>query len=291
MTTETTQFVIEFDYNLEALVKVKEELSLIDKTDISEIEEAVKKIVKIRRKIQEKGKQYRDEANAFNKKVLDKEKEYVGIIEPLEVEYKELLEKEKERQVIEARKELLPNKKRQLSVLKVLMPSDEEILLMDEQQWIYFYDEKFAEHEYALEQEAKQAQQEKEMKERAEQQAKEQAQREEQIKKEAEERAEREKIEALKKAEEDKIRAVEEVKREAELKALREKQQVEEKVRKEKEEEEAKTKAEQNAKLKMEADKKYQSFLKENNYNQETDIIQNSGNSVVIYRRVAEFNK
>lgn len=276
--TEIKNVIIEFDYNIEQLNKVKEELSTINKQDIGELDTATKQLVKIRRAIQTKGKSYRDDANAFNKMVLSKEKEYLEIIQPLEVEYKELLEAEKERQIVEARKELLPNKKKQLSVLKIQQPTDEEILAMDENQWVEFYDQKFAEHEANIENEKRAEQEEKERKER-----------EEQIKKEAEEKAKREAEEAVKRAEEEKKKAVEEAKKEAELKALREKQEEEEKVRQEKEAEEAKRKAEEEAKEKMEADKKYQDFLKANNYNEATDLIQRDGGEVKIFRLVATF--
>lgn len=275
-----TNFVIEFDYNIEQLNTIKNEILAIDTTDIPQVENAVKKLVKIRRKIQEKGKTYRDEANAFNKNVLSKEKEYVSIIEPIENEYKEILAKEEERKVLEKRKTLLPMKMQQLSLLKTLQPTEEEVLNMSEEQWIVFYNQKVSEHERQIAFEAEQEKQEAERKTR-----------EEQIKKEAEEKAKREQEEALKKAEQDKIKAVEEAKKEAELKALREKQEVENKIRAEKEAEEARIKAEQESKAKMEADKKYQDFLKDNNYSESTDKIESLGGEVKLYRLVATFKK
>lgn len=275
-----TNFVIEFDYNIKQLNTIKNELLAIDITDIPQVENAVKKLVKIRRQIQEKGKTYRDEANAFNKNVLSKEKEYVSIIEPIENEYKEILVKEEERKVLEKRKTLLPMKMQQLSLLKTLQPTEEEVLNMSEEQWIVFYNQKVSEHERQIAFEAEQEKQEAERKAR-----------EEQIKKEAEEKAKREQEEALKKAEQDKIKAVEEAKKEAELKALREKQEVENKIRAEKEAEEARIKAEQESKAKMEADKKYQDFLKDNNYNESIDKIESLGGEVKLYRLVATFKK
>lgn len=282
METKTTNFVIEFDYNLEALNAIKSEVLAIDKGNISEVENAVKQLVKVRRAIQTKGKSYRDEANAFNKTVLDKEKEYVGIIEPVEIEYKELLEKEEQRKVIEARKGLLPSKKKQLAVLKVLQPTDEEILALNEEEWVAFLNTKLAEHEQTLLDEARIEQEQKVRKER-----------EEQIKKDAEERAKIEQAEALKKAEEDKIKAVEAVKKEAELKELREKQAREDEARREQEAKEAKQKAEAEAAKKMEADKKYQNWLKQNGYTEETKtdfVLEKVGNKVRLSKIIGIFS-
>ncbi len=280
MTDKITNFVIEFDYNIEALQKIKEEMLSINKENIEEVEGAVKQLVKIRRSIETKGKTYRDEANAFNKMVISKEKEYVSIIEPLETEYKELIEQDKQRKIIEARKALLPMKKEQLQLLKVLQPSDEEILSFTDEQWVIFYQSKLDEHKKQIAYEEEMERKEMERKER-----------EEQIKKEAEAKAEIEKAEALKRAEEEKIKAVENAKREAEEKAQKEKQEREEAERKEKEAEEARLKKEADEKAKLEADKKYQQFLNDNNFNEETDRLVEKDGVVRLYRLVAEFNK
>ena len=269
---ETNKFIVEFDYNKEQLLKIKEETSLIDKSNVLEIEEAVKKLVKVRRAIQTKGKDYRDEANAFNKMVISKEKEYVEIIEPVELELKDLLEAEKQRQVIEARKELLPMKLQQLSVLKVKMPTENEILSLDDTQWIEFYNQKFAEHNNII------AEEERKVKEEAER-----IEREAKIKADAEAKAEIEKAELLKKAEADKIKAVEQAQKDAELKALKEKQEAEDKIKKEQAEKEAKEKAEQEEQKKLEANKKYNTWLADNGWTEETKtdfVIEKVGNKV-----------
>jgi len=277
--TEIKNFVIEFDYNLETLNKVKDTALAIDKTNIEEVENTVKQLVKIRRAIEIKGKTYRDEANAFNKMVLSKENEYVKIIEPIEAEFKEILEADKQRQVIEARKELLPMKKQQLSVLKVLSPNDDVIIGMNDEEWIAFYNEKFTEHTRQVENEAK-----------AEQQEKERIEREANIKQEAEERAKIAQAEAFKKAEDDKIKAVENAKKEMELKALKVKQEADLKIQKQQEAEEAKLKAEMESRTKMEADKKYQNWLKENGYTEDKKsdfIVEKVGNKIRLSKIVA----
>jgi hypothetical protein len=260
--------VIEFDYNIEALEKFKAETNLIDRKDIDKVQTAVKDLVKMRGAIQKKGKTYRDDANAFNKMVLTKEKEYVGIIEPLEIELKEVLQKEEERKVIEVRKELLPMKKQQLSMLKVTMPDDEFLLNLNEEEWVACYSNMVALHNDALK-----VEKEKEEQERI------RIEREAQIKKEVEERAEK-----------DKIRAIEEERQKSIDREIKLKQEQEEKERKQKEFEENAIQQEIKKTLKLEADKKYQDFLRENNYNQETDIIIN-GDEIKLYRIVNKFKQ
>jgi len=265
-------FVIEFDYNLEALNELKSTYLQINKEDIEEVTEATKELVKIRRNIEAKGKTYRDEANAFNKKVLTKQKEYIGIIEPLETEFKDILKKEEERQALEARKEMLPNRKNQLSLLKITQPTDEEILAIEDKDWLEFYNQKFAEHEDAVKKE-----------EEAKIEAERQKEREEQIKKEAEERAKKDAEEALKRAEAEK---------EAEIAKI--KQGQEDKERKEKEAEEARKQAEEAERKKTEANKKYQVWLKENGYtaeNKDDFHIENKTDVVILYKKVGIFTK
>lgn len=212
--------------------------------------------------------------------VISKEKEYVEIIEPSELELKELLEVEKQKQILEARKELLPMKLQQLSVLKIKMPTEDEIISLDDTQWTEFYKLKFQEHNDTLAEEERKA---KEEVERIEREAK--------IKADAEARAEIEKEELIKKAEEDKIKAVEQVKKDAELQALREKQEIEDKAKREQLEKEAKEKADKEAQAKMEAGKKYQKFLKDNEYDETTDILKNENGQVKLYRLINTFNQ
>jgi hypothetical protein len=261
--------VIKFEYNIEQLNKVADEAKSIDVSNIDQVQEMTKKLVKVRGIIQKEGKAYRDASNAFNKRVLSEEKKYLEIIEPIEIEYKNLIEEDKKKKIIEARKELLPTKKSQLSLLKIVQPSDEEILSLDEEGWVTFYNAKFQEHERNIKQEEDDKQREREQKER-----------EERLVKEAQERAEKEKEEALARAEKEKQDAIEKMQKEKELEELRVKEAQAEKERKEKEEKE-----------KLEADKKYQDFLKENNFNEETDRIVEKDGVVRLYRIVAEFNK
>lgn len=139
--------IIEFDYNIEQLDIIKNDLSAINKEDMEQVSSAIKQLVKIRRAIQTRGKSYRDEHTAFNKKVSEKENEYVGIIEPLEEEYKRLVKEDEEKREIMKRRESLPTKQKQLNLLKVVQPTEDEILSFDDAGWVTFYESKMQEHE------------------------------------------------------------------------------------------------------------------------------------------------
>jgi len=124
--------IINFEYNIAQLEEVAQQAKSIDVSDIIAVQDTTKQLVKIRGLIQKQGKEYRDASNAFNKRVLSEEKRYLEIIEPIEVEYKELIEKHKQQQILEERKALLPTRKSQLSLLKITQPTEEEILSLDE---------------------------------------------------------------------------------------------------------------------------------------------------------------
>jgi hypothetical protein len=261
--------IINFEYNIAQLEEVAQQAKSIDVSDISAVQDTTKQLVKIRGLIQKQGKEYRDASNAFNKRVLSEEKRYLEIIEPIEVEYKELIEKHKLQQILEERKALLPTRKSQLSLLKITQPTDDEVLSLDENGWNTFYNAKFQEHEQSIAREEENKRREQEQRER-----------EERLVKEAQEKAEKDKVEALARAEQDKQNAIEKIQKDKELAELREKEAQAERERKEQEE-----------RAKLEADKKYQEFLKVNKFNESTDKIVEQNGVVRIYRLVAEFNK
>jgi len=258
-----TNQVISFDYNKEQLEALKNQFSIVDRESKEEVDNAVKVLVKARGIIQKQGKTYRDDANAYNKAVLAKEKEYVEIIEPLEIELKEVLAEMKNKEIIEARKELLPMKQKQLELLTTIeKPSDDFILSLDDTAWVEYYASQMKLDESNKEAEIQKAKY-----------AEEQQAREAQIAKEAEEKAKRdfEEAQARKEAQE---------KAEAENKARIEA------------EEKAKAEAkEQEEKAKLLADEKYQAWLSENNYNEATDRTVEKDGTVRLYRLVAEFTK
>lgn len=252
MENQIDKMVVEFDYTKEAITKIVEEVSSIDKSDFEQVKEGLKTLVKVRTTITKQGKSFRDSANAFNKSVLAKEKEYLALTVDVEESLKKILDDEKQRQVIEARKELLPMKKEQLAMLTHLKSAmykditDEQILDMDDTAWVTFYQGAMQENSNEIE-----AEKQREIDE-----------------------ANREKREA-EIAEQARLDGIAEQKRKEKEKAEKEK------LAKEKAEREAKEEQE-----KLEANKRYQNFLDKNGYDPKTDIIQNDGKEVRLYRIV-----
>ena len=152
------KIVVEFDYNKAQLEEIKETVSSVDRNSKDDVEESIKILVKARGIIQKQGKGYRDYHIAFNKTVLTREKEFVSILEPLEIELKNVLAEMKNAEVMEARKELLQMKKDQLSLLdKVSETSDEFILSLDDVAWVEYFNTKMAENKAIKEKELQDA--------------------------------------------------------------------------------------------------------------------------------------
>jgi hypothetical protein len=262
-------FVIKFDYNLEALQQIAKEAENIDTTDLKIVKEEHKKFVKIRTTIKKQEKEMVDEANKFRGDVFSKRDEYLAITEPIEAKLKGILDAEEARQIMEARIVLLPSKKEQLSMLDISPVTDEQILAMDDIQWVTFFQEKMAENQRNITAKAI-----------AKKNEEDRIVREAQIKKDAEAKAEKEKQDIIARMAKEQTEAVEKAKLEAQ-----------QKIDKEKKDKEIADQKELEAKKKMEADQKYQDFLKANNFNSQTDIVQNVGSDVKIYRLVAVYNK
>jgi hypothetical protein len=251
--------IIKFDYTKEALDTMKQEALSIDTTDKNQLESVVKVLVKARGIIQKQGKSFRDEANAYNKAVLQKEKEYLEIIEPIELDYKnKIVEIEKE-QVRQERLLVLPQRKSLLSLLTTItQPSDDVLLSFDDTSFMSYLNERQAENQRNIDNENARVKREQEIAENA--------------KKEAEENAKKQIQEANERAE----RAV----KEAEEKAKREKEA--EEIRKQKEQEE------------LEKNKAYQNFLKNNGYTEETKdeyFVKETNGEYVLYKKIATLNK
>ena len=271
------QFIVKFDWNIEMLNKIAEEARSIDIADITQVEGKKKELVTLRGKIQAQGQGYRAQAVACNKRVQAEENEYVGIIEPIELEYKEILKKDEALKIIEARKELLPMKKKQLqSLTKMVITDDETILAMDDTQWVAFFNAQFQINEERIQYEEMALRKEKERKER-----------EDEIRAEMEIKAEKEKADLILKAESDKVKAVEdEKKRSEEIDRQKEIGRLA-LIKKAKDEADELIKSELLAKEEMESDKVYQKFLADNNYCPITDILDNKYGEITLYREVA----
>lgn len=258
--------IIKFDYTKEALETMKDQLASIDVTKKEELENAVKILVKARGIIQKQGKSFRDEANAYNKSVLEKEKEYVQIIEPLELDYKQKIISIEKEELQQQRLLVLPQRKSLLELLKTItQPGDEILLNLDDASFMAYLMERQTEDKNNLEREEARLKREKEIADNA-------------------------KIEAEKRAQIE----IEKIKKDAENKILEEQQRVERErlaELKRKEEVEIRKKEEQE---KLEKNKKYLNFLKENGYTVETKVdfhIVELDNEYILYKKVAKFKK
>ncbi len=184
-----------FNPTVAELTKIKQEaVALTEMSPLQSIVEMRKKLVKTRGEIQKFGKSLRDEANAFNKKVLTKEHELLEIIEPEEERLKKIEADIEEKAIREARRKALPIRQDALKAIgDGVEVSDDTLLGMNDEQFIEYRNTRVDGKEIA---ERIKADREKEL-----EQAKETA------RKEAEEKAEREAKEAeeKKKAEEKRL--------------------------------------------------------------------------------------
>lgn len=254
------------------------------------------------------GKKLRDSAILFQRAVIEKEKEFVAIIEPLEIELenkqKEIdIEREKIKRI-----ELLPERKEKLSKINVEV-TDDEILSMNDISFHTFLNDKttefLAEKERLLEEERikEEERKQKEAEEKAEQKRQEEFKKQEEIKekerqeelKKAQEKAakdaianaEKEKEEAIKKEKEESLKRENAIRAEQEAKE-KARVEIEVKERFEKEKKEADEKAEQE---RIDKDKKWKEFLVKSGWTKEKEsefyILQN-GNTRIIYKKVGE---
>lgn len=251
-----------------------------DKDGYSLVDVARKNLKSKRVEITKTGKAMRDDALKFQRAVIAKEKELVGIIEPVEIELKKKQASiDEEREKI-SRIELLPNRKKWLKAIDVEM-EDDFILLMDDAQYEAFYNKKNA---IFLD---KKAQKLKEKEDKiAREKEIEDAKKQARI--DAEKQAKIDADNAKIKAEQDKQRAIQKEKDKAE----KEKQRIiQEQKNKEQaiKDEEYRKKEEQEQ---LEKKKKYVKFLKDNGWTeknkQEFHTVTENG-VVTLYKKLGEF--
>ena len=268
-------------HNLSLKAQALVNVDINDDGQMKEVANVRKELVSARRKIESDGLAARDSYNKTAKAIKQVQDTLVSIISADEERLKGYEKERKEKDIREERMKTLPQ--RQLLLRGIgdnVEISDDEILAMDDAQFLnYVTERQTAKAEAdAFAEQARQA-------EIARQEA------EAQRIKEAEERA---RIEA-----ENRIKAEAEAKAQAEIKA---KQDEIDRIKKEQADAEAKAKAEllaeqarldaeMRAKEKMEAEAKYQQWMSDNNYNPETDILNDVGLEVVMYRKVAIYSK
>lgn len=262
---------------------------LKDKTQLETVRKARIELKKTRVAIEKYGKDLRDDANKFSKAVIAKEKELIGIIEPEEERLKAIEEEAEKLAIKEERIVKLPARRERLAAIgDSVEVSDDDLLLMDANDFEAYYNARVADKLNA-----------DKVKAEADQRARDEEQRKENERKEAEikarEDAAREKEEANAK-EEARLKAEKEA-REREEKAReeeREKARLAEEKRLEDEkrakEEVAKKEAEEKAKLAKREE--YKKFRADHGWTEETKgdfKEENTGEMVVLWKKVGTF--
>ena len=131
---------VKFDYAKSQIEKMVKEVKKTDLTDLDAVKESHKILVKIRTTLNTQGLDFRRQINEIPKAIKAKEDELLEIAAGTEAELKQILDDDKQAKLIEARKELLPMKRDQLDLLEHIREfSDDEILAMDDKQWVAFY--------------------------------------------------------------------------------------------------------------------------------------------------------
>lgn len=121
---------------------------LKDKAQLKLVKENRTQLADARISITKIGKALREDAIAFQKAVITKEKELVAIVEPEELRLKAIEEEAKKQEEMERRMETLP---RRIEVLQAvgIESSETEILSMDDNQFIEWKNAKVAEQQEA----------------------------------------------------------------------------------------------------------------------------------------------
>ena len=240
---------VKFDYTEATIKALVADANKVDLSDLEAVKEAHKVMVKIRTTLTEQGLEFRRQINEIPKAIKAKEDGYLALSIDTEISLKKVLDDDKQAKLREARLALLPMKRDQLNLLTHCREvTDDEILAMDDKQWVAFYQDQMAFNSSEI-----------------------------QRIKDAEE--------AEANAETNRLAAIEEGKKQGEAEALakqeREKQEA-------KEAEDKRLADEAKPKEELEANQKYQAFLDKHDYNPKTDIVQRDGEEVRIYRFVGK---
>lgn len=273
---------------LAAKAKALVDVDITDEAVMKEVATIRKELVTERRKIQADGKLARDEHTRINKAIKQVEDFLVGILGEDEERLKEYERQKKEMDIREERLATLPQ--RQLLLKGIgdgVEVSDDEILSMDDATFLNYVTERQS-VKVQLEEYKEIARKEEAARKEAEAQRIKDAEDRARIEAEARVKAE---ADAKVKEANDKAQAELDAK-EAEINKM--KQEQADKAQAEADAEEARVKADAEAianKANMEAQQKYQDWLSSNSYNPETDVIQDTGLDVVLYRKVAVYSK
>ncbi len=252
-----------------SLVEQYKDLSITgvdDKNGYEAVHKARMALKTVRVNITKTGKSMREEALAFQKLVISKEKELIEMVEPTERELEakqKAIDEEKEKI---KRVALLPERRQMLAEIRVEI-DDEFLLLQNETQFTEYFNARKTEF---LEE------------------------------KERLMRLEQEKIEAEKRAiEEAKMVQEREAQRQVELEHARkeaaekavidEQRKAQEKIEQQKKDEENRIANEEAEQKKLESQKKYQDFLSKHDFQENDNFhIERVGNRVMLYKKVGE---
>ena len=324
--TEFKTELDKFDPQIAELQKIAEVSKSIVVTDLKDQKQlALAKVKRIELKglrvnIEKTGKALRDKANTFNKAVLSKQHEMIGIIEPEEERLAEIEAEATKIAEIDKRKEYLPERKEKLNGIgDDITISDTDILEMDDVRFFTYFNERTSDWN---------AEQVRKIEEEREADAR---KKEEQIKVDTEikrleevkenERKEKEEIERKEKSDEAQAKIdIENAKIEEEKRKLEnEKKELEHQKEIEATKKKAEEEAEILAKLKFEADKNaeekrlaietakkeaeekalikrkvFQEFLTKHSYSEKTKTefhIKDEETKVTLYKKLGVFNK
>lgn len=133
---------------LTAMVEVTKNITatdLKDKEQMAVVRENRITLKNARVRITKIGKELREDALNFQKAVIAKEKELIGIIEPEEARLADIEEQARLQAVREERLEKLPARKERLDQIEASY-TDEQLLDMDSEQFEAFFNQKMSEH-------------------------------------------------------------------------------------------------------------------------------------------------
>jgi hypothetical protein len=278
--------IIKFDPTTEELQAIVAEVrsvglpDLDDKAQYALVKEKQVELKKLRVRIEKAGKAKREEANAFNKKVLALEHEYIGIIEPEERRLEALRQQADDHAVMKVRIAQLTERRAKIAEVTTEVVPDCEILEMDDISFIGFMQE-FKEKKLADDQ----AKLEADRKELADKEAKIQAEKdhadaverareeERRLAQEKEQRLAREALIAKERAETEKKEAEERHARELVEAAEKAKQFAIDEDKRKKAQEEYDKQAEEAKRKQAESEEKFQAWLASHNYNEGTMMI------------------
>ncbi len=296
--------MMEQKLSLEVFVPAKEELTLlagrakaVDIKDAVQVHEVRIELRDARISITKRGKELREGALKFQKEVISREKELVGLIEPEEERLKAIDEEFELRAEMEKRRSELPSRLDALVAIGDEMTTDEdEILAMDDNQFNEYrlrrIEAKLAQDKYVMEEKRRIELEEREAKIREEEKLRqEKIAEEDRVLKEARDRAQAEIDKVNKKLNEDRLALEVEKARIAAEELAKEKVQAEHEQKLLIKEREAKFEAEKQAGIEREKVRaeKFVAWQREIKFDESTDVIQWEGNIAKAYRFISEY--